>query len=59
MVGVGREYLPIEENHRTYKQLYSLYRQLHDGFGTQQGSGRMFNVMKELLDIRDKARRTL
>ncbi len=58
MVGIGREYLPVKERHRIYKQLYSLYRQLHDGFGTPQGSGPMFNVMKRLLEIRDEARRT-
>ncbi len=56
MVGIGKEYLPTEENHRTYRRIYSLYRQLHDAFGTQQWSGQMFNVMKELLNIRDEAR---
>jgi len=56
MVGTGREYLPIEENRPTYRRLYSLYRQLHDAFGTQQWSGHMANVMKELLNIRDEMR---
>ena len=54
MVGIGREYLPIEENHRIYRRLYSLYRQLHDAFGTEQWSGQMYNIMKELLNIRDE-----
>ncbi len=58
MVGIGKEYLPIEENHRIYGKLYSLYRQMHDACGTAQWSGRMFNVMKDLLEIRDEARRT-
>jgi L-ribulokinase len=53
MVGIGNEYRPVEANHKTYKQLYALYRQLHDACGTQQWTGRMFNLMKELLDIRD------
>jgi L-ribulokinase len=57
MVGIGKEYLPKPDNHRTYKKLYSLYRQMHDAYGTQQWSGRMFNIMKELLDIRDEVRR--
>ncbi len=56
MVGIGREFLPIEENHRIYRRLYSLYRQLHDAFGTKQWSGPMFNIMKELLNIRDEVR---
>jgi L-ribulokinase len=57
MVGTGKEFAPVEESHRTYKRLYGLYRQLHDAFGTPLGSGVMFNVMKELLDIRDGVRR--
>lgn len=57
MVGTGKEYRPEEENHETYRHLYALYRQLHDAFGTRQWSGPMFNAMKDLLDIRDAARR--
>ena len=48
-------YKPIAENARIYKQLYILYRQLHDAFGTQEFSGKMANVMKELLNIKDNA----
>ena len=58
MTGMGKEYLPIKENHEVYKKLYMLYRQLHDGFGTKQWSGGMNNVMKELLVIRDEVRKT-
>jgi L-ribulokinase len=58
MVGIGKEYLPKSENHRTYKKLYSLYRQMHDAYGMQQWSGQMFNIMKGLLDIRDEVRRS-
>jgi L-ribulokinase len=53
MVGIGKTFSPADANHRTYKRLYELYRQMHDAYGTQQWSGRMFNVMKDLLDIRD------
>jgi L-ribulokinase len=56
MVGEGAVYLPDEERHRTYAGLYALYRQLHDAFGTPQWTGSMFHVMKDLLDIRDRAR---
>ena len=59
MVGIGREYQPIRENHRVYQKLYSLYRRLHDAFGTQQRPERMFDIMKELLDIRDGIRRPI
>ena len=48
-------YKPIAENAGVYKQLYVLYKQLHDAFGTQEFSGKMANVMKELLNIKDKS----
>jgi L-ribulokinase len=57
MVGVGKEFEPVKESHRTYRQLYGLYQQLHDAFGTPSWSGGMFNVMKELMSIRDRVRR--
>ena len=53
MVTEGHEYRPTEANRKVYTRLYSLYRQLHDGFGVKEWSGGMHNVMKELLDIRD------
>jgi L-ribulokinase len=56
MVGIGKEYKPVEANHRVYRKLYALYRQLHDAFGTEVWSGKMYNLMKELLDIRDSVR---
>ncbi len=56
MTGMGKVYSPIKEHHETYRKLYTLYRQLHDGFGTKSWNGGMFNVMKELLAIRDQAR---
>ncbi len=46
-------YKPIAESHRVYRQLYLLYKQLHDAFGTNQWSGKLANVMKELLNIKD------
>lgn len=58
MVGMGKEYRPVARNAQTYARLYALYSQLHDAFGTQQGSGALGNVMKELLDIREAARRS-
>jgi len=57
MTGIGKVYQPIPENHAVYKILYSLYKQLHNGFGTKQWSGEMANVMKELLIIRDSVQK--
>ena len=47
-------YKPIAENAKIYQQLYILYKQLHDAFGTQEFSGKMANIMKELLSIKDR-----
>ncbi|MHC4559188.1 MAG: ribulokinase [Planctomycetota bacterium] len=46
-------YKPISENNKVYQRLYVLYKQLHDAFGTQDWSGGLANVMKELLSIKD------
>jgi len=46
-------YKPIPENNRVYQKLYALYKQLHDAFGLPDCSGKLANVMKELLDIKD------
>jgi L-ribulokinase len=56
MTGTEKSYEPIEENHQVYKKLYKLYRQLHDSFGTKEWQGGMYNVMKDLLEIRDGVR---
>jgi L-ribulokinase len=58
MCGIKKEsYKPIRENHAVYQELYKLYSQVHDAFGTKTWSGKLFNVMKELLAIRDRQRK--
>ncbi len=53
MTGVqSTRYEPNPENQKVYNQLYKLYRQLHDAFGTKEYQGNLSNVMKELLHIR-------
>ncbi len=59
LTGVNKTYQPIRENHEIYKKLYAIYKQLHDGFGTAGWRGGMFNIMKELLDIRDRIRKEI
>jgi len=49
-------YKPIPENHKVYQQLYALYKQLHDAFGLQDSSGKLANVMKDLLNIKDSVK---
>jgi len=50
-------YKPNPKAHAVYKKLYVLYKQLHDAFGTKQWKGSMHNVMKDLIAIRDSARK--
>lgn len=54
MTSINKTYEPISENHETYKKLYVLYNKLHDGFGCENWNGSMYNVMKDILAIRDK-----
>ncbi len=46
---------PIPENVEVYKKLYALYKQLHDAFGVKDSIAQIGNVMKDLLDIKEKA----
>lgn len=51
-----QEYAPIAENAAVYRELYDLYRTLHDAFGTPEWEGGLYPVMKRLLEIRDRQR---
>jgi L-ribulokinase len=53
----SRIFQPNPAAHAVYKELYSLYRKLHDAFGTQQAGGSLYDVMKQLIGIRNRARR--
>jgi len=57
VTGTKETFEPNSANNSVYKKLYSLYKQLHDAFGTEQWSGKMHNVMKDLLTIRDQQRK--
>src|ERR1044071_7806623 len=52
-----RAFEPNAEAHAVYKELYKLYRTLHDAFGTRNFDGDLYNVMKELIEIRNRARK--
>jgi len=56
MTGTDKVFYPNEHNHEVYQQIYTLYRQMHDAFGTPEWSGSMYNVMKGLIDIRDRVK---
>ena len=52
-----KAYRPIAANRQAYDELYRLYRQLHDAFGGLQRSADLSRVMKDLLAIKQAARR--
>jgi len=54
MTGVNEKvYKPVKENQMIYDQLFKLYKQIHDGFGLEKNNKNMYNVMKDLLKIKD------
>lgn len=57
MTGLKKKvYTPDPDAHAVYRELYALYRQLHDCFGTTTWKGDCSNVMKQLIDIRNRVR---
>jgi len=57
MTGLRRRiYRPNPEAHAVYRELYGLYRRLHDAFGTREWQGNLYDVMKRLIEIRSRAR---
>jgi len=47
---------PNAKAHATCLELYALYKQLHDAFGTKEGGGQLYDVMKRLIEIRNRVR---
>lgn len=57
MTGVlDRAFEPAPPSVRVYDRLYGLYRRIHDVFGTRECGDNQFQVMKDLLALRDEAR---
>jgi len=57
MTGVrAKGYTPGRAAARVYAELYRLYRDLHDAFGTRDFQGRLDHVMKDLIALRDRVR---
>jgi L-ribulokinase len=51
------EYRPMAGHQAVYADLYNLYRDLHDAFGTRKWSGKLHHVMKDLIALRERQRR--
>ena len=50
-------YRPDSRAHGVYRELYALYKTLHDAFGTREWSGNLHDVMKKLIEIRNRVRK--
>jgi L-ribulokinase len=58
MTGLKRKtYHPNPNAHDIYRELYEIYRKVHDAFGTSEWTGNLHDVMKRLIDIRSRARK--
>jgi L-ribulokinase len=51
-----RVFAPNPRAHAVYRELYSLYKSLHDAFGKADWQGTLHPVMKQLIDFRNRAR---
>jgi L-ribulokinase len=52
-----RVFKPNPRAHEIYRDLYTIYRRLHDAFGAKDAHGNLYDVMKQLLDIRNRVRK--
>ena len=48
---------PNTKAHEAYTELYALYKQLHDAFGTNKWNGNLYGVMKKLIEVRSRVRK--
>ncbi len=49
-------YRPQPAAHKAYQELYRLYRELHDAFGTPGWTGQLDRIMKDLIALRERQR---
>ena len=52
-----RVFKPDRQAHAVYRELVHTLRELHDAFGTKEWNGNLYNVMKQLIDIRNRVRK--
>ncbi len=52
----ARVFQPKPAAHEIYKELYPLYRKLHNAFGIPEGNGSLYEIMKEPIEIRNRVR---
>jgi len=47
-------YAPDPENHKTYSEIFTLYKRVHDAFGGVSASADLGRIMKDLLAIKER-----
>jgi L-ribulokinase len=52
-----RIYQPNPQAHGIYRELFALYQDLHDAFGTREWNGNLYHVMKQLIEVRNRVRK--
>jgi len=52
-----RAYKPNPATHAVYRELYPLYKSLHDAFGAATWTGNLRPIMKQLIALRARARK--
>jgi len=53
--GVSVTYQPDADRHAVYEELYALYKRLHDSFGIDGHRDDLSDIMKKLLEIKQRA----
>jgi len=56
VTGIREVYFPDKINFAVYRDIFKLYCQLHDAFGTSSWSGSLSFVMKDLIALRETQR---
>jgi L-ribulokinase len=52
-----RVFNPNPGAHAVYRGLYALYKKCHDAFGINSWNGSLYDVMKQLIEIRNRVRK--
>ena len=51
-----RTFVPDPDRRGRYDRIFALYKKVHDAFGVKGASTDLFDVMKQLLAIREEVR---
>lgn len=52
----AKVFRPDRRAHQVYRELFPLYQKVHDAFGTKNWRGNLYDVMKRLIEVRNRVR---